>query len=67
MISHSKFELPTGALEKFNDDGYLSLHPLYDADQLTELNDQVERFICDVVPNMPQEQVYFEDKADKSR
>ena len=66
MISHSKFELPTGALEKFNDDGYLSLHPLYDADQLTELNDQVERFICDVVPNMPQEQVYFEDKADKS-
>ena len=66
MISHSKFKLPTNALEKFKDDGYLSLHPLYEANQLTELNDQVERFIRDVVPTMPQEQVYFEDKANRS-
>ena len=66
MISHSKFKLPTDALEKFKDDGYLSLHPLYEANQLTELNDQVERFIRDVVPTMPQEQVYFEDKANRS-
>lgn len=66
MNAHAKFEIPNDTLSNFNSDGYVSFRPLYDADQLRELNGEVERFIQNVVPTMPQEQVYFEDKTDKS-
>jgi phytanoyl-CoA hydroxylase len=51
---------------EFNRDGYVCLQSFYDAGQMQELNNEVRRFIRDVVPTMPQEQVYYEDKSDKS-
>ncbi len=53
-------------LKEFNRDGYVCLRRLYDAGQMQELNSEVGRFIRDIVPSMPQEQVYYEDKSDKS-
>jgi phytanoyl-CoA hydroxylase len=66
MNSHPKFKLPADILNSFTTDGYVSVRPLYDGDQMRELNSEVERFIQDVVPTMPQEQVYYEDKSDMS-
>ncbi|MGR3290280.1 MAG: phytanoyl-CoA dioxygenase family protein, partial [Paracoccaceae bacterium] len=53
-------------LKEFNRDGYVCVRRLYDAGRMQELNSEVGRFIRDIVPSMPQEQVYYEDKSDKS-
>ena len=50
----------------FARDGYVAVKPLYSFDEISALNAQIERFIRDVVPQMPDTQVYYEDKADKS-
>ena len=50
----------------FMKDGYVCLKPLYDERQMKALNQEIERFIGNVVPSMPPEQVYYENKADKS-
>ena len=63
MNSHPDFKLPADILNNFTTDGYVSVRPLCDADQMRELNSEVERFIQDVVPTMPQEQVYYEDMS----
>ena len=58
-------ENPT-LLEDFERDGFVALCPLYQEQAISEIRSNVERLIRDVVPGMPDAQVYYEDKADKS-
>ena len=48
----------------FARDGYVAIEPLFSAQQIAVINAEIDRFIQDVVPTMPPEQVYYEDKAD---
>jgi phytanoyl-CoA hydroxylase len=47
---------------QFQQDGYVFMPGFLNASELTELNAELERFIRTVVPSMPAEEVYYEDK-----
>ena len=53
-------------LENFSRDGFVAVKPLYSKNEVDTLNTEIARFIRDVVPNMPEEQVYYEDKSDRN-
>lgn len=53
-------------LEAFTADGYVRIDPLFDDAEMADINAEVARYIRDVVPAMPAERVYYEDKSDKS-
>lgn len=57
---------PQDLFGEFTQDGYVCVKPLYNASEMAELNTQIARFIKDVVPEMPDTQVYYEDKNDSS-
>lgn len=50
----------------YDADGYVCVDPLFDAAKMAEINAELRRFITDVVPTMPDTNVYYEDKADKT-
>jgi phytanoyl-CoA hydroxylase len=52
--------------QNFDRDGYVAIKGFLNQPQSLELISQTQRFIKDVVPNIPVEEVYFEDKADNS-
>jgi phytanoyl-CoA hydroxylase len=47
----------------FDKQGYIAIKNFLDAAELYELKAEVQRFIKEVVPNIPAEQVYYEDKS----
>jgi phytanoyl-CoA hydroxylase len=49
---------------EFNLDGYVSIPGFFDCDEVATLNENKERFIRDVVPDMPESEVYYDDKKD---
>lgn len=49
----------------FDRDGYIALQPLFDADKMAEINANLDRYIADVMPTMPSEEVYFEEKSER--
>lgn len=59
-------DLNTAMKPRFESDGYVEVSPLFTRQEMTTLNSEIERFIRDVVPGMPVEKVYYEDKADSS-
>ncbi len=48
----------------FNRDGYAAVTPLFDAERMAEINHELDRFIAEVVPTMPREEVYLEQRGD---
>lgn len=44
--------------------GFVSVRPLFDAAAIARIDAELQRFIRDVVPTMPEAQVYYEDRAD---
>jgi len=56
----------TDLLRSFTQDGYVAIKPLLNPNEMKELNEQIARFIRDVVPTMPKTQVYYENRSDKS-
>lgn len=57
---------PTSLKSCFKRDGYVAIQPLLDANEMAALSREIARFISDVVPLMPAEQVYYEDRSDPS-
>lgn len=51
---------------RFAIDGFVVLRSFVEGDELRELLTNVDRFMRDVAPSMPQEQVFYEDKRDPS-
>ncbi len=52
-------------LQRFFDaDGFAALPQFVEGEKLYELIANVDRFLRDIVPTMPQDQVFFEDKED---
>ncbi len=63
---HKPMDQKTEMKSRFDEDGYVTVTPLYSDQEIAILNAEIERFIRDVVPGMPIEKVYYEDKADNS-
>lgn len=57
---------PLNLLDDFSRDGYIAVKPLFNSAKVEEINQELERFIAQVVPNMPPENVYYESVNDKS-
>jgi len=53
-------------LERFDADGFVVVRRFVVGEELRELVAQVDRFVRDVVPQMPPEQVFFEAKHDRA-
>ncbi|MEX0612820.1 MAG: phytanoyl-CoA dioxygenase family protein [Pirellulales bacterium] len=60
------FEPPPNLLRDFLTDGYAVLPGFCSRNDLTELLQNVDRFIQDVVPTMPPEAVFYEDLANRA-
>ena len=52
-------------IQKIKEDGYFVKNEMFDSDELKEINDQLELFIDKVVPKMPENQVYYDQKNQK--
>ena len=50
----------------FEEDGFIAYRGFLSAEALCELQDNVRRFITDIVPRMPREHVFYENKSDAS-
>ena len=50
----------------YDRDGYVAIREFVSGEALTELVEHVERFIRDIVPQLPREHAFYEDKADPS-
>jgi phytanoyl-CoA hydroxylase len=61
-------ELDTKTQQKlsYDENGYVCISPLFRKSKMDEINREIERFIDEVVPSMPENLVYHEDKNDKS-
>ncbi len=51
--------------QRFRADGYVALPGFLDEQELAELRENVARFIDQVAPTMPREEVFYESKADR--
>jgi phytanoyl-CoA hydroxylase len=56
--------IPTSITSDFDRDGYVALPGFLPEGELTELDARVTQFIADVVPAMPREHVFYENKED---
>ena len=52
-------------IQKFKENGYFVYNELFDSDELKEIKDQLELYIDEVVPKMPENQVYYDQKNQK--
>ncbi|WP_339734235.1 phytanoyl-CoA dioxygenase family protein [uncultured Gimesia sp.] len=52
--------------KQFLEDGYVALPGFLNPQEVGELRENVERFIVDVAPTMPSEEVFYEDKTTKT-
>jgi phytanoyl-CoA hydroxylase len=60
------FEKDDSLLDQFDREGYIAIPGFLDPDVCLEWAEQVSRFIKEIVPGMPAEHVFYEDKADRS-
>ncbi|OED41332.1 phytanoyl-CoA dioxygenase [Chromatiales bacterium (ex Bugula neritina AB1)] len=51
-------------LEQFHQDGFIAVKPLFDDSAITDIKNNVQRFVHDVVPTLPAARVYYEDRND---
>ncbi|MEM7263415.1 MAG: phytanoyl-CoA dioxygenase family protein, partial [Planctomycetota bacterium] len=58
--------LSGGAREGFDRDGYVAFPGFLSPIELAELRSNLDRLLREVVPTMPREHVFFEDKDDPS-
>ncbi|NKB51108.1 MAG: phytanoyl-CoA dioxygenase family protein [Rhizobiaceae bacterium] len=66
MLETAKDNQLQNRFEEFQRDGYICADPLFNRSEMVDLNSQISRFIQDVVPNMSDTEVYYEDKSDKT-
>ena len=52
--------------EEFNSNGYALIYSFFNEDKIQEIKNEIDRYINDVVPTLPNHHVFYEDKSDKS-
>ena len=51
---------------RFEEDGFVAVPGFCDADELQSIESALARFIDEVVPSLPPEEVFYEDKGDQT-
>ena len=54
-------------IQNFKDDGYFVYNNIFNSDELKEIKDQLELYIDEVIPKMPENQVYYDQKKTKRK
>ena len=52
--------------EEFNSNGYAAIYSFFNNDKIQEIKNEIDRYIIDIVPTLPNHHVFYEDKSDKS-
>ena len=52
--------------QKFDDDGYLAIYSFFEDNKIEEIKNEIDRYISEIVPTLPNHHVFYEDKSDKS-
>ena len=52
--------------QEFDADGYVAMYSFFDDDKIQEIKNEIDRYITDIVPTLPNHHVFYEDKSDKS-
>ena len=64
-MNHDELDASRGRLSgAFADDGFVALEGFYDPKEIFEINAEVNQFTAVIVPTLPREQVYLENKDD---
>ena len=50
----------------FDRDGFLAVRPLFGPAEMAEIAARLDRFIAERVPDLPSEEVYYEDRSDRT-
>jgi|GEM_PF-6789206 len=61
---HEWHQFPEEVQKTFRRDGYVVLRSFLDAEEVTATYANLERLIKEVVPTLPPEQVFYEEKGD---
>ena len=48
----------------FQLDGYVSIPDFFDSEEITRIRENKDRYVRDIVPTMPETEVYYDDKND---
>ena len=59
MMNESEFQ------HQFNEQGFVYCREFFSTEQVTDILNEIDRVIRDVVPNMPAEHVFYEDKTNR--
>ena len=52
--------------QKFDEDGYLAIYSFFEDNKIEEIKNEIDRYISEIVPSLPNHHVFYEDKSDKS-
>ena len=64
LVKESRLSVEAVQLKRFQGDGFVRFPRFICGDRLDELVENVERFLRDVLPSLPDEHVFYEDKSD---
>ena len=52
--------------QEFDADGYVAMYSFFEDKKIQEIKNEIDRYINDIVPNLPNHHVFYEDKSDKA-
>ena len=52
--------------QEFDADGYVAMYSFFEDNKIQEIKNEIDRYINDIVPNLPNHHVFYEDKSDKT-
>ena len=52
--------------QEFDADGYVAMYSFFEDKKIQEIKNEIDRYINDIVPTLPNHHVLYEDKSDKT-
>ena len=53
--------------EEFNSNGYAAIYSFFNNDKIQEIKNEIDRYIIDIVPTLPNHHVFYEDNSTEYR
>ena len=48
--------------QEFDADGYVAMYSFFEDKKIQEIKNEIDRYIANIVPTLPNHHVFFEDK-----
>ena len=52
--------------QEFDADGYVAIYSFFEDNKIQEIKNEIDRYIVDIGPTLPNHHVFYEDKSDKT-